>query len=148
MTQAQWMDTLALGDETMDRTHREFVALVAALEEAADATLLPALDALIEHTATHFEREDRWMAESRFPMRDCHLAEHEGVLAVLHEARGHVAQARVRVARVLPPELMHWFEGHVASMDAMLARWMEAHPPAAAGAPPARGGAAPLQSNR
>jgi hemerythrin len=48
-----------------------------------------------------------------------------------------VAEGRLRVARALPPELMHWFEGHVASMDAMLARWLEAHPQAHAEAQPA-----------
>jgi hemerythrin-like metal-binding protein len=137
MTHVQWQDALSLGNDTMDRTHHEFVEMVATLEGAEDAALLAAMDALIEHTDAHFSREDRWMEASRFPMRACHLAEHEGVLAVLREARGHVAEGRLRVARVLPPELMHWFEGHVASMDAMLARWLEAHPQAHAEAQPA-----------
>lgn len=128
MTQAQWQEAMSLGNDIIDGTHREFVQLVAALEAAQDEALLGAMDALIEHTQAHFGREDRWMGGSGFPMRDCHTAEHEGVLAALHEARGHVAAGRMRVARVLPPELMHWFEGHVAGMDAMLAHWLQSHP--------------------
>lgn len=128
MTQTHWQDALLLGNALMDQTHHEFVTLVAELEAAQDAALPAAMDALIAHTDAHFAREQQWMSESRFPMQSCHDAEHEGVLAALREARGHVADGRLRVARVLPPELMHWFEGHVASMDAMLARWLEGHP--------------------
>jgi hemerythrin len=128
MTQVQRQQSMSLGNDAIDDTHREFVQLVAALEAAADEALVHALDALIVHTRAHFARESRWMSASRFPMSQCHGAEHDGVLAVLDEARGHVVEGRLKVARVLPPELMHWFEGHVASMDAMLARWLENHP--------------------
>lgn len=137
MTQVLWQESLSLGNEVMDRTHHEFVARVADLEGSPDHAVLAALDGLIAHTEAHFERESGWMTRSHFPMRACHDAEHEGVLEVLREARGHVAQGRLQVARVLPPELMHWFEGHVTSMDAMLARWLEAHPQPRAEASPA-----------
>ena len=75
-----WTDAYLLGYGPMDDTHREFVEVVRAMQTAPDAELLPALDAFIAHAQDHFGSEDRWMEETGFPPRDCHIKEHAAVL--------------------------------------------------------------------
>ena len=71
-TPLTWSDTLALDVPAMDSTHQEFVQLLAAVQQASDAELLPAWKTLVEHTEAHFSREDYWMAATRFAAGNCH----------------------------------------------------------------------------
>lgn len=116
-----WSSELELGLTPMDDTHREFVDLVNRIAEAGDADLVGALDELIAHTVAHFAQEDRWMRESGFPPTHCHQGEHERVLGVMREVRGHVERGDIALGRNLIEELPGWFENHAATMDAALA---------------------------
>ncbi len=87
MAALQWSEGLALDLPLMDETHEEFVALLAAVEQAGDEALLPAWRALVAHTTEHFAREDAWMAATRFASGNCHSLQHKVVLQVMGEAR-------------------------------------------------------------
>ncbi len=129
MALIEWPGGLALGVSRMDDTHREFVAQLNALGESDDAQMLQVFDALYEHTLAHFEQENEWMRQIAFPPIHCHTAEHDGVLEVMREVRGHLLDGKHEVGRVLARELAEWFRGHAASMDAMLAHYLRAREP-------------------
>ena len=120
----EWTKDLALGDERIDSTHREFVALVDAVGRAPDDAMLGAIEALIAHTEAHFGQEQRWMAATAFPSTHCHLDEHAGVLGAIREVHGYVSEGKFHVGQVLARELDTWFKQHAATMDAMLAQWL------------------------
>jgi len=122
----EWSDELVLGVEKMDATHREFVEQLNRLDAAADEAMLAGLDAFIAHTVAHFEQETRWMESLEFPPTHCHKEEHEGVLGVMRDVRGMVAEGRFDVGRVLMRELAPWFTNHAATMDTMLAMFIQA----------------------
>jgi hemerythrin len=126
MTLMEWTDALDLGVDRMDATHREFVEHLNLLADAADAQMLARFDQFYAHTVAHFEQETQWMRATGFPPIHCHEAEHEGVLEVMREVRGHLEQARFEVGRVLAAEMAEWFRGHAATMDAMLAHHLKA----------------------
>ncbi|HEY6133679.1 MAG TPA: hemerythrin domain-containing protein [Rubrivivax sp.] len=119
-----WHDGLLLGHGPMDAVHEEFVALVAALQRAPDASAAAALDALARHTSVHFAEEEAWMNDSAFPARDCHAAEHAAVLRSLAGVRRRVAQGDNEAARRLARALADWLPGHAEYLDAALAHWM------------------------
>jgi hemerythrin len=122
----EWSDELVLGVEKMDATHREFVLQLNALGESGDPALLAGLDAFIAHTVEHFDQEHRWMQSMAFPPIHCHNEEHEGVLAIMREVRGMVAEGKFELGRVLVRELAPWFTNHAATMDATLAMFIKA----------------------
>ncbi len=119
----EWSDTLELGLAPMDATHQEFVACYNALASASEAEFLACFDAFIDHTVAHFEQENVWMAAVNFP--GCHKAEHDRVLAVLHDVRKRAALGDMALARRLIEELPPWFESHATGMDAALAFHLE-----------------------
>lgn len=137
MMAMDWTDTLALGVEPMDATHREFVKHLNALAAAPDEAFLDLLDAFVAHTEAHFAQESAWMRASGFPAAHCHEAEHDGVLGVMREVRGYVAQGKVHVGHVLVQELPEWLRHHLATMDGALAQFLKAveFDPARAAAP-------------
>lgn len=119
-----WTDRYRLGYGAMDDTHREFVERIDALLTVDDAELMAALDALVEHAEVHFAQEADWMAADGFPARECHVAEHDKVLASVGEVQQMLAQGNVEIVRQLAVALMEWFPAHADYMDSALASWM------------------------
>ena len=120
-----WTDAFLLGYGPMDDTHREFVEVVHAMQQAADADLLAALDAFIAHAQAHFGSEDRWMEDTGFPPRDCHIKEHAAVLASAEAVRQTlIDNADVDNCRGFIDALIDWFPGHADHLDSALSHWM------------------------
>jgi hemerythrin len=125
-----WTDSLALAQPTMDRTHVEFVELLAAartpLVGGDRAAGLAAFEQLLAHTVEHFGQEDRWMAAMGFAMPNCHTQQHELVLQLMHEVLRLVREEdRWDAIEVLADELGAWFPQHAGSLDAGLAATMK-----------------------
>lgn len=119
-----WHDDYALGHQTMDETHHEFVACVHTLLIAEDADLGNALEAFAEHAHSHFGDEDTSMRETAYGSAGCHIDEHAAVLRSLDEVRAMLAQGRTDVVRSFARALVDWFPEHVRVMDQGLARWL------------------------
>lgn len=119
-----WEDGYLLGYAAMDDTHREFVSLVNALLSVDDADLAGALAVFAAHAEAHFEQENRWMENEGFPARDCHVDEHNKVLASVRAVQQHLADGDSKIVRDLAVALVEWFPGHADYMDSALATWM------------------------
>jgi len=120
-----WSSELALDENTMDDTHREFVELLNRVAASPENELLAGLDEFIKHTEEHFGQEERWMQEFAFPPLHCHQGEHANVLEVIREVRKRVADGQVQLAKTLTEALAEWFPQHAGSMDAVLALYMK-----------------------
>lgn len=121
MQHLEWSEALALELPAMDDTHREFVDLLAAVNGAADDSLLTHWSALVEHTDDHFTREDRWMQATRFASSNCHSMQHKVVLQILREGLRRGQAGELAVVRQMAQELVVWFPHHAQAMDASLA---------------------------
>jgi hemerythrin-like metal-binding protein len=121
----EWGDRYRLGIARMDETHREFVEFCNALAAAGPESenFLERLDAFIEHTAAHFDQENRWMEAVNFPA--CHREEHARVLDVACEVRQRVEKGDLFLGRRLLEELPPWFDNHIDTMDAALAFYLK-----------------------
>lgn len=119
-----WHDGLLLGYAPMDAVHEEFVQAVHAIQVAADADLPARLAQLADHAARHFGEEDRWMEDTQFPARECHINEHAAVMKSVREVQDLLAQGNTAVCRRLADELARWFPGHADYLDSALAHWM------------------------
>jgi len=116
-----WNDTLSVGQDRMDETHREFVDLLNRLGEAPDDEVLACIDEFIVHTEAHFGQEQDWMGAIQFTASECHLREHDGVMEVVREVRNRVAAGETALGKVLAAAVAEWFENHARSMDTVLA---------------------------
>jgi hemerythrin len=119
-----WDDHFTLGYGPIDHIHREFVHILARLQISVDDDQAPLMDELLTHVRAHFDEENRWMRETVFPPRECHIDEHAAVLASIVEVRELVGQGRHDVCHSLVQALADWFPGHAAHLDSALAQWM------------------------
>ena len=117
-----WSDSLALGLDVMDETHREFVALLKLVDQAAESDLLPAWQRVVDHTQDHFDSEDQWMRSTRCSSSNGHSMQHQVVLQVMREVASRVQQSNdLAMLRDMSQQLGQWFLHHAQSMDAALA---------------------------
>jgi len=119
-----WHDRYLLGYAEMDETHKEFVELVNALLTVKDEDLAPALSAFSAHAEAHFGQENEWMKKNDFPPRDCHIDEHNKVLASVNEVNALLAQGDTAIVRELARALVEWFPAHADYLDSALATWL------------------------
>lgn len=111
-----------LGVASMDDTHREFVDLVNALENAGGTEFADGFAALLAHTTSHFDQEQVLMQQCGFPAIAEHTDEHRRVLGEMARFARQVEQGRTRMAQAYVKEaLPPWFALHAATMDSALA---------------------------
>jgi hemerythrin-like metal-binding protein len=118
----------ALGLESMDGNHREFVLLARRLAETGDGEFAALFQQLVDHTRLHFAEEGRLMRLHGFPALGEHEGEHHRVFGDLLQfnrqiKRGRLALPRAYVRQGLP----EWFDLHLRTMDAALARHIATH---------------------
>ncbi len=119
-----WSDAFLLGYGPMDDTHREFVAVVSALIESDNTQIARCFAEVETHLREHFRTEDRWMVETDFPPRDCHIDEHAAVLKSLEEVKERLVLGDFFTVRDFARELAKWFPGHADYLDSALSHWM------------------------
>lgn len=124
LSEITWGDNWKLGYEPMDHIHEEFVDLLGQLQSGRDSELAGLMDQLIVHVKSHFDEEDKWMVETEFPPRECHIEQHQQVLASILEVRELLNQDRFDICRDLTRALVDWFPGHATHLDSALAHWM------------------------
>ena len=92
-------------------------------------TVLAPLDALLEHTREHFERENQVMLEQRFPAYPVHSAEHARVVAEMErEAWVFREQGDAeRLWRYISGDVPTWFVNHIQTMDAVTGQFVAMH---------------------
>jgi hemerythrin-like metal-binding protein len=121
MSRLLWSDALSLNLPAMDDGLKEFVDLLDLAHEASDATLVARWRDLVHHTASVFEREDRWMRSSHFPSTHVHSTQHKVVLHVMKEGLTAGESGDLVLIRTMTEELGQWFANHSQSIDAALA---------------------------
>jgi hemerythrin-like metal-binding protein len=114
----------AVGIPTIDALHVELEERLAALTDAGDDAQA-ALAALQDHLQRHFSHEEALMAQSAFPMAECHAREHLSVVEVVTEVQRLLAQGDAAPLGRLAPAMLEWFAVHATSMDAALASYLK-----------------------
>jgi hemerythrin-like metal-binding protein len=114
----------AVGIPSIDALHLELEERLAALTDAG-VNAPAALAALQDHLQRHFSHEESLMAQSGFPMAECHAREHLSVVEVVTEVQRLLEQGDVAPLERLAPAMLEWFTVHATSMDAALASYLK-----------------------
>lgn len=122
----------ALGMDTMDTTHREFIAQVAALIASSNDEFPALFQTLVNHTREHFTAEGQLMRASKYKGLPEHESEHHRVLGELQQLNRTLKRGHLPLVRAYVKEgLMEWFDTHLAMMDAALVMHLKKQAPGA-----------------
>jgi hemerythrin len=126
-----WKPRLETGISDIDRQHRELVEAIGALgaslastdEEGAARTL----ETLTGYVLVHFEAEERWMRENRFPLLKEHIAKHDQFITrVVAMTKDHSEEGTSAVLKLRLRNALAWLEDHIEDDDRDLGKHVAA----------------------
>jgi hemerythrin len=126
----EWTSALVTGIPEIDEQHRELFRCVSRIRDAAFTGDVGELDRTLaflrEYVTFHFQAEERYMAERRFPGLARHREEHALLLEAVRQIEGdhhrHESGEKsvVRVERFLSD----WMRTHIGVTDLAMARFV------------------------
>jgi len=116
--------TIVLGVEMMDQDHLRIEKMFEAASHAPDEDLPILYRDIAKELAAHFAREEDFLREKQFPGLNCHLAQHNVLLAEM--AHGEPPKSvgwelRRRMLFVMPQLVL----SHLTTMDRMAAAFLK-----------------------
>jgi hemerythrin len=136
-----WKTHLETGITDIDRQHRELVdaigALGAALASTDEEGAARTLECLTGYVLVHFEAEERWMREHRFPLLREHIAKHDQFITrLVAMTKDHVEAGTTAVLKLRLRNALAWLEDHIEDEDRDLGKHGAAKARAVAAARP------------
>ena len=114
--------TIVLGVEMMDQDHLRIEKMFEAASHAPDEDLQVLYRDIAKELAAHFAREEAFLREKQFPGLNCHLAQHNVLLAEMAEPpKSAGGELRRRMLFVMPQLVL----SHVTTMDRMAAAFLK-----------------------
>ncbi|MEH6578048.1 MAG: hemerythrin family protein [Amphritea sp.] len=120
----------------MNNDHAEAIAQINTLntlltqagdgETEAVEQITAQLEAIYQHNAEHFAREEAEMVRVNFPPFSCHKGEHDRVLAEFQALLQHWQEKRdlEKLTNYVRQTLPQWLRAHVETMDTVTAMYV------------------------
>ena len=118
-------DRILVGFRPIDDLHREFEAILAALNDPAEADYGAHLLALHEHLLHHCTTEEQFMLQENYSHYARHKRAHEHLLDSVSDVRRKLDAGDVAAVRRYSADLINWFAMHASSEDAELAAFLK-----------------------
>jgi hemerythrin len=128
----EWNANLAVGVEAIDEQHQELfrraARLIRALRTGDRAEVEPLVRYLSDYVVSHFECEERWMAEAEYPGLEAHRDIHRRFKDDLREMTREYQRKGPTplVALTIHNWLSDWLRQHISAADVELGRWLRA----------------------
>ncbi len=118
-------DRILVGFRPIDDLHREFEAILAALNDPAEADYGAHLLALHQHLLRHCATEEQFMLQENYSHYARHKRAHEHLLDSVSDVRRKLDAGDVAAVRRYSADLINWFAMHASSEDAELAAFLK-----------------------
>lgn len=121
MKPLEWNDSLSLGIDAIDDEHKRLLdfanTLIAAVKSGEREKIKKCFHDLREYTVVHFQNEERYMEQIRYPDLSRHKLEHLDLKARVK----HYQESLYHCAEIEPKDVQafikHWLIDHVIYMD-------------------------------
>jgi hemerythrin len=129
MTLIKPEDCAKLDIPEIDAQHETLIGLInqihaSMLEGTGKAALDELLSALLAHTESHFEYEERLMAHYDYPAYEGHKAEHARLIEHLSDLIGRYQSGELLLSFAVVLELKGWACIHIESLDMPLGAFL------------------------
>jgi len=118
----EWKPDYSLDIPKFDSQHIRIFFLINTLHEAMERrhgneAMKKILDELVGYTKTHFQDEEKAMAENRFPELEAHKVEHRKLENDVEKFYSDLAAGKAVFSGDLLKFLIAWLKDHIAKSD-------------------------------
>jgi hemerythrin len=115
---------IMVGFKPIDDLHREFEAILGALNSPDEAEYGEDLLALHEHLLRHFATEEQFMLQENYSHYQRHKRAHDRMLEACAETRRRFDGNDIDGVKLFSKELINWFAIHAQTEDSELATFL------------------------
>lgn len=123
MPMMTWTEKLSVGVAVLDDDHKRLVAMLNDLYDAMQAghgkeLVGPTLEGLVEYAKLHFAREEKFFAQTGYPLAAAHKQEHDDLTRQVLEVRNkYAAGVTASLSMDVLKFLRNWLIGHIQGSD-------------------------------
>jgi len=130
MTYMEWESTFELNIKEFDDHHKYLVDLMNVLHAniingANNDTLIAVVAELIDYASYHFQVEEHWMEENKYPGFSQHRDEHIKFATKVSEFNKDFLDGKAALTIEVLSFLMDWLSDHILGADANLGYFAE-----------------------
>ena len=131
MKTVEFTPDMILGDEVVDKQHRELVETVDGLYKkiaagAGKKEIMDILNVIADHTVYHFKTEEKMFNEHNYPDKEVHKDIHDKFVAHAVDLIKTV-DAKWPIAgldELIEKEITLWLAGHITGPDREAVEWL------------------------
>jgi hemerythrin len=126
-----WTAGLRVGVPEIDEQHQELFLraerLILALKAGDRSEVEPLVKYLSDYVISHFQCEERWMAEAEYPALEPHRDEHRRFRDEMQEMNREYQRKGPTplMALTISNWLSRWLTSHIGGADVELGRWLQ-----------------------
>ena len=118
----EWTPEYSVGESTLDDDHKSIIDLINRFDyvfsvEVKDGLMESVLDALIDYTKHHFEREEQYMRMIGYPGLKEHQASHKALEEELDDLYELFHSGNTGIATEISEFLGKWLREHILETD-------------------------------
>jgi len=131
-----WRDEMSVGNAMIDNDHKYLICIVNTIEaaldcEASSEVLSAYVSQLYDYSYKHFQREEKYQNEIKFPDRDAHKKEHQNLMEQIRQVHNDLqSHADSGVYQYTTPCLVHflrdWLMNHFNQEDMKMKKYFNA----------------------
>jgi hemerythrin len=125
-----WTPDFSVGVSSLDTDHKVLISLINQLDDAIrsgepSGTVAKVLDALLDYTEYHFDREETLMKACGYPEIDAHKRTHHTLRAQVHDIRARYRRNPESMhGREVLAFLKNWLTAHIVGRDKLYSPFM------------------------
>lgn len=118
----EWDDSFSVDIDRIDREHRKLIGLInhlhdAMLEKKAQETMTAIVMEMVDYAQTHFNTEELYMEEFRYPDLDLHRVEHQKFIEKAEDLQERIRKGEFVLSLEVMRFLRDWLKGHILGTD-------------------------------
>lgn len=122
MSLIKWNDSLSVNVVKIDQEHKKLVEMINELTDAMKAghgkdVLGKILNGLISYTASHFQTEEKYFQQVKYPDAAAHKKEHVAFVQKVTEFKKEFDAGRATVSVNILQFLSKWLQNHIKGTD-------------------------------
>ena len=126
----EWKASDRMGDEEIDRQHRELFEigqeLYSALADGRGFDVVEGILArLVRHSNEHFVTEERVMERHRYPLLKAHRQSHQEFARKITDFHRELDDGKKSVVTMIMPALQSWIKTHTQGEDHTFAEFLK-----------------------
>jgi len=122
MAAITWNESLSVKIDSIDDQHKKLIEMINEFYEniskrSNDENILKLISGMKDYTVMHFNSEEKYMVQYKYPKYEQHKKEHEGFIARVNALEAKMKKGTIILSYEITSFLKDWIKHHIQNSD-------------------------------